>query len=86
MARYLEKTCPKCRDYLGLVIHESGTSKELPVIGKCMRCKYEFHWSLVRGRKHFDRINGTIPRIGKRDSSLGSAFLASRFALLSLEF
>jgi hypothetical protein len=50
MARYIPRTCPKCRDYFGVVvIHPHPEAKTLPVEGYCATCQYRIKWSLVVG-------------------------------------
>jgi hypothetical protein len=50
MARYIPRTCPKCRDYFGVVvIHPYPMAKTLPVDGYCATCQYRIKWSLVVG-------------------------------------
>ena len=53
MARYLAHTCPRCRDYLGVVIPEPpGDSKEVPVDGVCLRCGFKLLINkIVLGKK-----------------------------------
>lgn len=41
MAKYLARACPRCGDYLGIVISEPQRSAtELPIRGACMSCGY----------------------------------------------
>ena len=47
MAIYLARNCPKCRDYLGVVIAKPNGSGYQPVHGRCATCKYEISWALI---------------------------------------
>ena len=42
MARYLARRCPKCNDYLGVVVPEpKAPDREAPIKAVCLRCGYE---------------------------------------------
>jgi hypothetical protein len=50
MAVYLARTCPKCRNYFGVVIAElEGRGRSQPINGRCAACGYEIHWTLFPG-------------------------------------
>ena len=64
MAKYISRRCPRCHDYVGIVIGESlNQAKVVPVIGHCMRCSYQFRWKLVTTRKP-----PTLVSRGRRDT------------------
>lgn len=42
MAKYLARTCPQCRNYLGVVIPEPREdSKEVPINAYCSGCRFK---------------------------------------------
>ena len=52
MAKYLYRTCPKCKDYLGVVVPEPPEPvKEVPIDARCLRCGFLLAWKIVMGRK-----------------------------------
>jgi endonuclease YncB( thermonuclease family) len=52
MTRYLARTCPKCKDYFGVVVTDPDeATKERPIDARCMRCGFKLVWRIVLGRK-----------------------------------
>jgi len=52
MAKYLCRTCPKCKDYLGVVVPEPPEPvKEIPINAYCLRCGFKLLWKVTTGRK-----------------------------------
>ena len=52
MARYLYRTCPKCKDYLGVVVPEPPEPvTEVPIDAHCLRCGFKLAWKVVTGGK-----------------------------------
>src|SRR5262249_38507427 len=50
MAIILARTCPRCRDYLAVVIGEpKGREKSQPITGRFAVCGYEIPWPLIPG-------------------------------------
>jgi hypothetical protein len=50
MAVYLARTCPKCRNYFGIVIGEPKSENNVQSIrGRCAKCGYEVNWTLFPG-------------------------------------
>jgi hypothetical protein len=46
MAVYLARSCPRCRNYFGIVIGEPKTEKNVqPIHGCCAKCGYEVNWT-----------------------------------------
>ncbi len=42
MAKYLYRTCPKCKDYLGVVVPEPPEPvTEVPIDAHCLRCGFK---------------------------------------------
>ncbi len=53
MLKYLYRTCPKCGDYLGVVVPDPPESKrEIPIDAHCVVCGFKLGWRLVLGKKH----------------------------------
>ena len=44
MAKYLQRCCPKCNGYLGIVIPE----RKQAINGRCLKCGKRLAWVLVR--------------------------------------
>ena len=50
MAKYLQRSCPKCNGYLGIVVPERKAKMPVQAInGRCLKCGYRLAWVLVRG-------------------------------------
>ena len=46
MAKYLHLTCPKCKDYPGLVVPEPPEpATGIPINAYCLRCGFKLLWS-----------------------------------------
>jgi hypothetical protein len=57
MVKYLARSCPRCRGYLGIVLRKPGRNIALQAInGHCLECGYRLAWILVRGR----RVAGSV--------------------------
>ncbi len=53
MLKYLYRDCPKCGDYLGVVVRDPPESKmEVPIDAHCVVCGFNLGWRLVLGKKH----------------------------------
>jgi hypothetical protein len=66
MSRYIARTCPKCRDYFGVVVNQQPTiDGEHPINAYCALCAYRLNdWRLIVGRKQkFKLYYGRTPRI-----------------------
>jgi len=51
MAKYLQRSCPKCGGYLGIVIPERKAKIPVQAInGRCLKCGYRLAWVVVRGK------------------------------------
>jgi len=56
MAKYLARSCPRCNDYLGIVMRKPARNSPLQAInGRCLMCGYRLAWLVVRGRKGTSR-------------------------------
>ncbi len=52
MLKYLYRTCPKCGDYLGVVVPDPPeTIREIPIDAYCAVCGFKLNWKIIRGRK-----------------------------------
>jgi hypothetical protein len=51
VARYLARACPRCGDYLGVVIPESDDWPNLQVLASCAVCGFELCWEIIMGGK-----------------------------------
>jgi hypothetical protein len=52
MAKYIARTCPKCRDYFGVANQPPKSNGEHPINGFCAVCDYQLKgWRLIIGRK-----------------------------------
>ena len=53
MVKYLYRTCPRCKDYLGVIVRDPPESKrEVPIDAHCVVCGFKLGWRLVLGKKH----------------------------------
>jgi hypothetical protein len=49
MAKYLQRSYPKCDGYLGIVVPEQKAKMPVQAInGRCLKCGYRLAWVLVR--------------------------------------
>jgi len=65
MTKYLYRTCPKCKDYLGVIVPDPPQSKrEVPIDARCVVCGFKLEWRLVLG-------GGQIRR-GSKDAEIRS--------------
>ena len=52
MTKYLYRTCPKCGDYLGVVVCDPPEPmSEIPIEAYCVVCGFNLGWRLVLGKK-----------------------------------
>jgi hypothetical protein len=52
MAQYLDRTCPKCKDCLGVVVHELPEPvTELPIDARCLRYGFILAWKVVLAQR-----------------------------------
>jgi hypothetical protein len=59
MAVYLARSCPMCRNYLGVVIGEPKSEKNVrPIRGRCSYCGYVVNWTCfqVMAQMAIDKI------------------------------
>jgi hypothetical protein len=45
MAKYLQRSCPKCNGYVGIVVPVQAIN------GWCLKCGYRLAWVLVLGKR-----------------------------------
>ncbi len=56
MLKYLYRTCPKCGDYLGVVVTDPPEPKrEIPIDAYCVVCGFKLGWKLVLGNMGLER-------------------------------
>jgi hypothetical protein len=59
MTKYLYRTCPKCKDYLGVVVRDPpGPNSEITIDAYCVVCGFKLDWKVVLG-------SATASRFGK---------------------
>jgi len=52
MAKYLYHTCPKCNNYLGVVVPEPPEPVTvIPIDAKCLGCGFKLLWRVILGNK-----------------------------------
>ena len=51
MAKYLQRSCPKCNGYLGIVVPERKVKSVQAINGRCLKCGYRLAWVVVRGKR-----------------------------------
>ena len=51
VAKYFHRVCPRCGDYLGVVIPELADVVQVQVAATCALCGYELSWSVVNNRE-----------------------------------
>src|SRR5213594_2864179 len=74
MAKYLDRTCPRCKGYLGVVIPiPTQKTTEFPVNGFCAVCRYKLTWKVIQGKRL---------RLPPRGRKLKSFCLAVLFGLV----
>ena len=50
-AKYLQRSCPKCNGYWGIVVPERKDKMSVQAInGRCLKCGYRLAWVLIRGK------------------------------------
>ncbi len=63
MLKYLYRDCPKCGDYLGVVVPDPPEpEREVPIDAHCVVCGFKLGWSLVLGGKQPEREAGKLHR------------------------
>ena len=67
MARYLTHTCPRCKDFLGVVVREPSVGRTArSVRGFCLRCRYQLNWKLISGRLFRHPVRSSYPHGSER--------------------
>ncbi len=55
LAKYLARTCPKCKDYLGVVVRDPpGPKSEIPIDAYCVVCGFKLGWKVVLGGRQLE--------------------------------
>ncbi len=56
MPKYLYRTCPKCKDYLGVVVRDPpGPKREITIDAYCVVCGFKLDWKVVLGGRQLER-------------------------------
>jgi len=56
MLKYLYRTCPKCKDYMGVVVPDpSESTREVPIDAHCVVCGFKLGWKLVLGKRSYSK-------------------------------
>jgi len=56
MLKYLYRTCPKCKDYLGVIVRDPPEPKrEIPIDAHCVVCGFNLGWRLILGKRSFSK-------------------------------
>ena len=66
MAKYLTRTCPRCRGYFGVVVSQWPTrDREYLVSGFCTTCGYRLKgWKVILGGKRQSHVyGGRVPKV-----------------------
>ncbi len=57
MLKYLYRDCPKCGDYLGVVVRDPCEPiREIPIDATCLRCGFKLGWRLVLGKRSSSKL------------------------------
>ncbi len=57
MLKYLYRDCPKCNDYLGVVVCDPpGPMSEIPIDAHCVVCGFKLGWRLVLGKRSYSKL------------------------------
>jgi len=52
MAKYLQRSCPRCNGNVGIVLREPGRNTQLQAVnGRCLGCGYSLAWIVIRGKR-----------------------------------
>jgi hypothetical protein len=58
MAKYLQRACPRCHGYLGIVVPKRKAKLHVQAInGRCLKCSYRIAWAAAY-MNSFARCNG----------------------------
>ncbi len=56
MTKYLYRTCPKCKDYLGVVVRDPpGPKREISIDAYWVVCGFKLDWKVVLGGRQLER-------------------------------
>jgi hypothetical protein len=54
MAKYLARVCPRCGDYLGVVVPEDRQTGGRKIDARCLRCGYTVNWTIYGKKENKD--------------------------------
>jgi len=62
MLKYLYRDCPKCGDYLGVIVRDPPEPmREVPIDAHCVVCGFKLGWKVVLGNKGLTNEQGRGP-------------------------
>jgi len=51
MEKYLQRSCPRCNGYVGIVLREPGRNTRLQAVnGECLGCGYRMAWIVIQSK------------------------------------
>lgn len=66
MVRYLYRSCPRCNEYVGIIVREPGRNTPLQTVnGHYVRCGYRLAWIVIRGAKESSVAGHNLRSHGK---------------------
>ena len=58
MAKYLYRNCPRCKDYLGVVVPEPPEPvKVIPIDAYCVKCGFVLNWKIIVGKQARSKLS-----------------------------
>ncbi|MCH7915980.1 MAG: hypothetical protein IH856_23575 [Deltaproteobacteria bacterium] len=58
MTKYLYRTCPKCKDYLVVVVRDPPEPmREVPIDAYCIVCGFKLGWKIVLGDRYLKKTH-----------------------------
>jgi phage FluMu protein Com len=69
MARYIDRTCPRCKEYFSVTISRpTPEARVLPISASCSACDYKLEgWRvIVRRKQQADVRYGRVRKVFKR--------------------
>jgi len=61
MLKYLYRTCPKCKDYMGVVVRDPPEPmREIPIDAHCVVWGFKLGWKLVLGKRSSSKLTKLV--------------------------
>ena len=73
-ARWLARTCPKCRGVLAVIVRPPHEDPPFQAVnGRCIRCGYRMVWAVIRAEKKRTRAPWLVrvPRVASTNQQAG---------------